>query len=74
MKLERWRLEYGAMYSDELGEVCLTKDVAELEASHAELLVAAKRLLSLYESHGWQHPAINAARAAIAKAEGEVMP
>ena len=47
---------------------------ARLIAAAPELLVAAKGLLSLYESHGWQHPTINAARAAIAKAEKEQKP
>ena len=44
---------------------------ARLIAAAPELLEALKELLGLAERHGWLHVAVNNARAAIAKAEGE---
>lgn len=42
-----------------------------LFAAAPELLEACKGLLGIAERHGWLHVAVNAARIAIAKAEGE---
>lgn len=52
---------------------------AELEASHAELLATAKAVVERWDSPLWreqEHTStfINRLRAAIARAEGEVMP
>ena len=41
-----------------------------LIAAAPELLEACKGLLGIAERHGWLHVAVDAARAAIAKAEG----
>ena len=67
MNTQRWKLEYGAMYRDELGEVCLAEDVSRLEASYAELLEAAKHFVD-----NWEFPAgaDDHLRDVIAKAEG----
>lgn len=84
MKRYCMRTEYGkaAMTEHDFGEwvdYCeaaakmeelLQAKSAELEARNAELLEACKGLLGIAERHGWLHIAVNAARAAIAKAEG----
>lgn len=44
---------------------------ARLIAAAPELLEACEGLLGLAERDGWLHVAVNAARAAIAKAKGE---
>ena len=55
-------------------EVCMPKDVEQLEASHAELLEALKQIME--QTDGRNHSVIgidraySIARAAIAKAEG----
>lgn len=66
-KLERY--EYNCM-----GEFCDAQDVAELEAQHAEMLAAAKGMVAWWDrASGYPYQAIENLRAAIAKAEGEVM-
>ena len=74
MKLQRYDAyeihDYGTDYEPaEDGDICKSDDVARLEASHAELLAVAKGLLGIADRHGWLHVAVDAARAAIAKAE-----
>lgn len=74
MKLQRW----GLMFNN--GAWCKSDDVAELESSQAELLAAAKDIVAWqdgkfgYDLTPQLHRVINRLRAAVAKAEGEVMP
>ena len=67
MTLERYQVLNHAY----AGDWCKTDDVARLEASHAELLEAAKYFVDNWEPPGWRHPVVDRLRAAIAKAEGE---
>lgn len=57
-------------FDDEYGSI-ESEANARLIAAAPDLLEAARALLDLAERHGWLHVAVNAARAAIAKAEGE---
>lgn len=60
---------------DERGDWCTSEDVAQLEASHAELLEALNEIVDqtdgCNQSHIGQDRAYNIARAAIAKVKGE---
>lgn len=72
-KLERYT-------SSDVECVCLDSDAAQLEAAHAELLAAAKLILTNWPVQrdgmdGELLPVgVKAFRTAIAKAQGEVMP
>ena len=79
MKLQRYEVD-GHAYA---GEWCKSEDVERLEASHAELLEALRDMYSgwryIRKHHGdlygvgWER-CDKKARAAIAKAKGEVQP
>ena len=58
-------------HQEEVAEIVHGEANARLIAAAPDLLAAAKGLLGLAERHGWLHVAVDAARAAIAKAEGE---
>lgn len=103
-KLQRYGRYWNHLYEEDDGQLCMSRDVAELEAQHAkleaintELLEAleavvtiakeahahwdagrdsklGKIILALAGANGAYDKRIDAIRAAIAKAKGEVMP
>lgn len=57
------------------GQVCITEDVAQLEAAHAELLESVKGFVHMWDNSPIPlgERVIQPLRDAIAKPEGEVM-
>jgi hypothetical protein len=86
-KLQRYTMgdHWNCFVEDDDGELCISRDVyeleakyAQLEASHAELLERAEDISKLLEyfvvTNEYVELTIEHFRAAIAKAKGEVMP
>ena len=86
MKVERYKIcpcrcdRFAEIVIDPDGSVCYTRDVEKLEALNAELLEALENVyypilswLGEFDSESslLSHPAMQKARAAIAKAKGE---
>lgn len=71
MKLKRYYI-HNRLHNVNDGDVCMSYDVEKLEASHAELLAAAKDMLAWWDHRRPNESAqdyINRLRNAVAKAE-----
>lgn len=65
-----WRLQAGSAWSVDLSSAHLTEHDARLIAAAPEMLEACRAVLAYYTGGRIANPALDAARAAIAKAEG----